>query len=95
MNRAIVRHVRWHVHATGTWKPPLAPEGDCYTEGEEEDRVSDCHPTSCLYTVLWGTNTPTDGRAKRAHKSLWHYAVNKGVLCVHPSIIGSLPTTPV
>jgi len=70
MDRAIIRHVRWHVHATGTWKPPLAPESDYCTEGEEEDRVSDCHPTSCLYTLLWGTrpqktepNAPTNPSA--------------------------------
>lgn len=70
MDRAIIRHVRWHVHATGTWKPPLAPESDYYTEGEEEDRVSDCHPTSFLYTFLWGIrpqmaepNAPTNPSA--------------------------------
>jgi len=75
MDRTIVRHVRWHVHAAGTWKPPLAPESDYYTEGEEEDRVSGCRLTLCLYTLLWGTRpqmagqtAPTETFATTLHK---------------------------
>lgn len=47
MDRAIVRHVLWDVHATGTWKPPLAVEGDDnYTEEEgDKDEVSGFHFT--------------------------------------------------
>lgn len=79
MNRPIVRNVRWHVHATGTWKPPLAPESDYYTEEEGENGVSDCCPTLCLYTFWWGIRpqmagqfapTETSGTSPQT-KELW------------------------
>ena len=50
-------HVLWDVHATGTWKPPLAPETDdnCERdEDEEEEEVSDFHFTSCLCVCYMG-----------------------------------------
>jgi hypothetical protein len=62
LDRAIVRHVRWHVHATGTWKPPLAPENDRDTEDEEENGVSDCRLVLYLYTALEETRPHRAGR---------------------------------
>lgn len=54
MDRAIVRHVRWHVHPAGTGKPPLAPESDYYTDDEEEDGVSVCRLGLWLYILRVG-----------------------------------------
>ena len=83
-----MRHVRWHVHATGTWKPPATPESDCYTEDEEgENRVSGYCFTLRLYTLSEG--------GIHAHRWLPQPRPRKPlalrwVLCAHPSIIGSL-----
>ena len=70
-NRAIVGHVLWDVHATGTWKAPLAPETDenyKWDEEEEEDEVSDFHFTLCmLHEGEGGGYTRPQERAKCAH----------------------------
>ena len=59
MDRAIVRYVQWHVHATGTWKPPFGPESDHYTEDEEEkDGVSGHRLTLRFIYVIVGWIRP-------------------------------------
>ena len=52
-------------------------------------------PSHAVLIYILVRHTPTDGWANCAHGNLCRYAANKGVLCVHPSIIGSLPTTSV
>lgn len=73
MGRAIVRHVRWDIHPTGTCRPPPSAEtNDNYTEEEEEKEegeVSDLHSTLYFYMVLGG-DTPTREGEMRPLKPL-------------------------
>ena len=96
MDRAIVGHVEWNVHATGTWKPPPGLEDDNsmedYTEDEEEDRVSDWHFGLRLYTLLFGF-TPTKACGTCAHENLCRDASCCGASFQNRILI--LSTTPV
>lgn len=69
MDRTLVGHVRWNVHATGMWKPPVGPgTDDEYTEdekGEEEVSSSTLWMPICVLFAVGGTR-PQEG-AKCAH----------------------------